>query len=236
MKTLLKSALLGLCFSFSSLSFAAQPLAAPSPATPSPATPSPAKEVTPEAQLIRSVLVLPAINNTNEPLAEYSWLATVSRPLAEAGYYVFPVVIIDAFMKENGLPSGNEMHDIPLQKISEIIGADAVLYVEINEYGQQYQIVNSKTVFSAQARLVDVKTGDMLWSGQAHESKSSNGGDHSVSGMLVNALLTQVMESGSDNAHELTRVANNKMFLHRGGLPKGPRYLTDAQLEAVKAR
>lgn len=188
-----------------------------------------------EPHVIRSILVLPPINNTNEPLAEYSWLATVSRPLAEAGYYVFPVVVIDAFMKENGLPSGNEMHDVPIEKIREILGADAVLYVEINEYGQQYQIINSKTVFSAQARLVDTKTGEIVWSGQARESKSSNSGDNSLSGMLIGAVLTQVMESGSDNAHELTRIGNYSMFLSRGGLPKGPRYLTMQQIKDMEA-
>lgn len=192
------------------------------------------EEAPPPLPAIRSVLVLPPVNNTNETLAEYSYLSTVSRPLAEAGYYVFPVVVVDAFMKENGLPSGDEMHAVPLEKLREILGADAVLYVEIEEYGQQFQIINSQTVFRAQARLVDTRSGDIVWQGQARESISSNSGDSSLSSMVFSAVLTQVMESGSDKAHNLTRIANNSMFHYRGGLPRGPLYLSDEALHALK--
>ena len=52
----------------------------------------------------RSILVLPPLNESVEVNAPYSYLSTVTRPLAECGYYVFPVAVIDAFLKDNGLP------------------------------------------------------------------------------------------------------------------------------------
>ena len=39
----------------------------------------------------RSILVLPPLNESAEVLAPYSFLSTITRPLAERGYYVFPV-------------------------------------------------------------------------------------------------------------------------------------------------
>jgi len=36
----------------------------------------------------RSILVLPPVNNTVEVDAPYIYLSTISRPLAEKGYYV----------------------------------------------------------------------------------------------------------------------------------------------------
>src|SRR5210317_1864170 len=66
----------------------------------------------------RSILVIPPLNNSIEVNAPYIFLATITRPLAEKGYYVFPVAVIDAFLKENGLPTPAEMNGIPLDKIA----------------------------------------------------------------------------------------------------------------------
>jgi hypothetical protein len=98
------------------------------------------------AHLPRSVLVLPPLNQSVEVDAPYRYLSTISRPLAEAGYYVFPVAVVDGVMKENGLPTPGEMHAVSLEKIREVFGADAVLYVTIEDYGQKYLIVLSGTV------------------------------------------------------------------------------------------
>src|SRR5277367_63650 len=65
----------------------------------------------------RSILVLPPLNEGTDIRGSYSYLSTVTRPLAEMGYYVFPVVEIDELMKENGLPTAGEMNQVPLKKI-----------------------------------------------------------------------------------------------------------------------
>ena len=53
----------------------------------------------------RSILVIPPMNNSVEVTAPYSFLSTITAPLAESGYYVYPVSVIDSFLKENGLAS-----------------------------------------------------------------------------------------------------------------------------------
>jgi hypothetical protein len=113
----------------------------------------------------RSILVLPPLNHSTDIRGTYSYLSTVTYPLAEMGYYVFPVAVLDEMLKENGLPTAGEMHQVPLKKVAEITGADAVLYVTLLEYGSKYQVINSATTVRVQARLVDTKTELLLWEG-----------------------------------------------------------------------
>jgi len=158
----------------------------------------------------RSILVLPPRNESNIVQAPYVYLSTITRPLAECGYYVFPVAVIDAFMKENGLPTAEEMHGVSLQKIREVIGADAVLYVTIEDWGQKYLIVQSVTVVKARAQLVDTVSGDVIWQGRQYLSQSSGGGD--PLGSLISATLTQVFAWLSDPTYPLIRRANYRML------------------------
>lgn len=176
-------------------------------------------------RLPKSVLVLPPLNNSLEVQAPYVYLSTVTQPLAERGYYVFPVAVIDAFLKENGMPTPGEMHAVPLDKIRETTGADAVLYVTIEEWGQQYQVLNSKTVVRADASLVDTATGDTLWEGSAQATEGSGGnGGGGLAGMMIAAAIDQIADTVSDRSHHLSHMANHRMiFDENRGLLLGPR-------------
>ncbi len=172
----------------------------------------------------RSILVIPPLNNSVEVTAPYAYLSTITRPLAECGYYVFPVAVIDALLKDNGLPTPGEMNQVPLDKIREVIGADAVLYITIDDWGQKYQVFSSVTVVNVQARLVDVDSGIVLWEGSvAMQQGNNNGNNDSLLGMAVGAMVDQVAGSLSDRAHELSATANHIMIFDTNkGLPFGP--------------
>ena len=171
----------------------------------------------------RSVLVLPPLNESLDIKATYGVLSTVTRPLSEMGYYVFPVAVIDQFLKENGLPTAGEMHQIPLDRIHDIIGADAVLYMDVEDYGTKYSILDSSTIVRLRARLVDVESGDLLWDGQVDVRVSSSGGGGGLVGMLISATVNQVVASGTDQAHDVAAQANAQLLTTRGkGLLFGP--------------
>ncbi|MBA6328950.1 DUF799 family lipoprotein [Colwellia sp. MB02u-6] len=172
----------------------------------------------------RSILVLPPMNSSVEVNAPYSYLSTISQPLAEKGYYVFPVSVIDSFLKENGLPTPAEMNGIALDKIDEIIGADAVLYVDIQDWGQKFQILSSVAVVQGQIKLVSVKTGEILWdsviSAQYNPNNNSGGG---LVGALVGAVVSQIAGEISDNSPLVARMANTAAFNSpKRGLLNGP--------------
>lgn len=177
------------------------------------------------ARLPRSILVLPPLNETTDVTAPYDYLATVSRPLAEAGYYVFPVAVVDAYLKENGLPTAGEMHAVSHAKVREVFGADALLYVVIEDWGQKYRVLSSDTVVKARAQLVDVESGAVLWSGTLFAQQSSAAGQTDPIGMLLAAVITQVLSGATDPAHDLSRAASGGMvFDDRRGLLLGPRH------------
>jgi hypothetical protein len=182
------------------------------------------------AHMPRSILVLPPRNEALDVNATYSYLSTITAPLAEAGYYVFPVAVIDQFLKDNGMPTPDEMQTASLAKIREIIGADAVLYVTIKDWGQKYQILQSTTVVNASARLVDTATGTTLWEGKAAAAEGSGGGGDPIA-MLVAAAIEQIVDTSTDRCHDVARQANFAMTYNpQNGLlpgPRSPNYATD---------
>lgn len=178
-----------------------------------------------EAVKPRSVLVLPPVNNTVEIDATYVYLSTISQPIGEMGYYVFPVEVVDAFMKDNGISEPFEMHQIPLDKLTEVFGADTVLKIQIDDFGQKYVLLSSNTVVGANAELIDLKTGQIIWKGRAQASEGSGDAGAGLTGMMVAAVVDQVIDSLQSRVRDVARSANNFMIQSRStGFSPGPYY------------
>jgi hypothetical protein len=183
------------------------------------------------AHVPKSILVLPPIDDTHEVGASCSLLTTVTRPLAERGYYVFPVAVVDEFMRDNGCPEPSDMHAVPLAKLDEVFGADAVMYLAVKQWGTVYQILNSKTEVTVHARLVDVRSGQEIWAGDgtaSRDTSSGGGGGGDPLGQLVvmavAAVANQIATSVTDPSHDLAPVACSSLVVHsRQPLPLGPR-------------
>jgi hypothetical protein len=170
----------------------------------------------------RSILVLPPLNESTSVAGTYSYLSTVTQPLAELGYYVFPVAVIDQYLKANGMPTAGEMHQIPLIKVTEIIGADAVLYIDLKQYGSKFEVISSNAIVTVAAKLVDARTGTLLWEGSA-TAQNNSGGSGDFLTELIAAALTQVINAKKDISHGVCRLANAQLFNAEGrGLPYGP--------------
>ena len=169
-----------------------------------------------------SILVLPPLNESTDVKGTYGYLSTCTMPLAEHGYYVFPVAVIDSFFKENGMPSAAEMHQAPLDKIDEIFGADAVLYITLQNYGTEYHLISSTTEVRALAELIDVKTGVLLWDGTVYAQQSSGDGGGGLVGALVSAVVSQVINQTTDHAHTVSSLANQQFRANNSGLLPGP--------------
>lgn len=173
----------------------------------------------------RSILVLPPLNNSPDIRATYSFLSTVTRPLAEAGYYVFPVALVDQTFKENGLLNPGEIHQVPLDKLREIFGADSTLYITVTQYGASYQILHSEVRVTANAKLVDNRNGQLLWHGAATASDSGGGNSSGgLPGMLLTALVNQVLNNIGDRGHLVARKTSEILLKAKpNGLLYGPR-------------
>ena len=171
----------------------------------------------------RSILVLPPLDETQEVGASYAYLPTVTFPIAERGYYVFPVAVVAHMMRENGLPGPAEMHTVSLAKLDEIFGADAVLYLTLTDWGTSFQVTNSATRVTVHGRLIDVKTGTELWAGSATAVRNSNSGGGGILDAILSAMINQVVTSAFDPTETVARQANTTLFYRDGhGLPLGP--------------
>lgn len=172
----------------------------------------------------QSILVLPPVNNSPDVNATFSVLAQVTRPLAESGYYVMPVSLVAETFKQNGVTEPAEMHAIDRAKLREIFGADAVLYLTVTKYGITYMVFDSAAVVSASARLVDLKTGQELWSGSATASSSEQNNNQSggLVGLLVTAVVKQIMHSVVDSSHPVAGIASQRLL--SAGRPNGMLY------------
>lgn len=183
-----------------------------------------------------SILVLPPLNSSMEVEATYSMLSQVTMPLAESGYYVFPVSLVNETFQQNGLHNPGEMHGVPLAKLHEIFGADAALYINIEQYGTSYAVLASESRVTAQARLIDLRTEQTLWQGSATassaEGRDSGGG---LIGMLITAVVNQIIESSTNRSHPIAGITSHRLLsaaMPNGILygPRSPKYELEATL------
>ncbi|WP_409524985.1 DUF799 domain-containing protein [Nitrincola sp. MINF-07-Sa-05] len=174
----------------------------------------------------KSILVLPPVNVSPDVKASQSVLSYVSYPLAESGYYVLPVGVVLETFKQNGLVNPEEIREVSLQRLHEIFGADAVLYIDVLQYGTSYIVVSSDTRVTARAELIDLKTGTSLWSGEATasstEQRSSGGG---LIGMLVQAVVEQVANTLTERSHQIAGITTGRLLWpnHHNGILVGHR-------------
>lgn len=175
----------------------------------------------------KSILVLPPENHSPEIKAGHSLLTQITYPLAEAGYYVFPVSVVEETFRQNGLTTPHDIRTASAAKMQEIFGADALLYLEIKEYGTQYQIISSETRVTAEAKLVDLKSGKTLWSGSATASSSEqdSGSGGNPLGMLVSVVIKQIAHTLMDKGHEIAGITASRLLSTQrsNGILYGPR-------------
>ncbi|MBX3680013.1 MAG: DUF799 domain-containing protein [Rhodocyclaceae bacterium] len=171
----------------------------------------------------RSILVLPPLNESPDVNAGISVMSHATMPLAESGYYVLPVALVEQTFRENGLTTPSDIHAVAPARLREIFGADAGLYIDVTKYGTTYAIIASQTFVSANARLIDLKTGALLWAGTA-SAASDEGGNNSggLVGLLVKAVVNQIMASITDQGHVVAGVATTRLL--SAGMPNGILY------------
>lgn len=170
----------------------------------------------------RSILVVPVLNESPEISAPSVFISTITKPLAERGYYVFPVYLTDLILRDFGLTEAGHIQQLPTQRFFDLFGADAVLMVTIKDWSSKYLVLASSVVVSMDYVLKDTKTGTVLWQKTetvAHQSGSGGGGG--IAGLIVMAVDAAVNAAFTDYL-PLARQANNQVFLPSWGLPAGP--------------
>ena len=110
----------------------------------------------------RSILLVMPTNNSPDVKGSTSVLARATVPLAELGYYVYPVALVDETFKQNGLTDGHAIQSAGIKKIREIFGADSIMYLDVLQYGSSYRVFDSVTTVEVRAKLVDLRNSKTL--------------------------------------------------------------------------
>ena len=112
----------------------------------------------------RSVLVVPALNSTvNVDAADY-FVSTISRPVAERGYYVFPAHMVKRLLEDEGLSDAGLVHQADASQFGGLFGCDTVMFVEIQKWESQYIVISTSTNVEFAYTLKSCRTGEVLWS------------------------------------------------------------------------
>lgn len=171
----------------------------------------------------RSILVLPVVNSSNEAEAADFFLTTAPIPLAEKGYYVFPVNMVKKSMENDGLADASMVHAADPTRVGELFGADMILYVEILEWDSKYALVSSGIKVAFQYKLVDAHTGNNLWHNTASYIHDTSGNSGNIFVDLVVTAITAAANNMRSDYTKLAVTANNLAFITPSrGLPAGP--------------
>jgi hypothetical protein len=174
-----------------------------------------------------TLLVMPPLNDSPDVKATPAVWAQSTRPLAEAGYYVLPVTLVDETFKQNGVFTATEAQEVPYAKLRDYFGADAAVYLKVTKYGTSFQVLASETRVDVEARVVDLRDGTLLWQGKAFATSAEQGqqAQGGLVGLLATALIKQIVGATTDAAFGFAATANARLLgaPRYNGVLVGPR-------------
>jgi hypothetical protein len=169
----------------------------------------------------RSILVVPPINLSLNVDAPNYLLTTLTEPLAEKGFYVFPVNTVKFVLEQEGFYEAEQIHRQPPEALAKLFGADAVLYVTIKRWDVVGLIVTGTATVEFGYRMLS-KDGTEIW-------KSDGGMRFDVSSNLLTNMVTSALKDPISNEHKLMTLTTHHQVFVRGpnAIPNGP-YLKNA--------
>ena len=172
----------------------------------------------------RSILVVPVVNKSLDVDAPDYVLSTLSVPLAEKGYYVFPVNTAKFVLEQEGFYEGERIHQQSPEILAKLFGADAVLYVTIKQWDAQYVFVTTTVTVEFDYRMV-AKDGTEIWAATQSMQYSPQNNNNSGSPIadLISIVVSAAITRAAPNYLPLTQQANQKVFmLGPNAIPNGP--------------
>ncbi len=176
-----------------------------------------------------TLLIMPPINYSTDVEAKEFLYTSISRPLAEAGYYVIsPLLAMEVFKSESAYDSELFVNG-PFDKFREFFGADALVFSEIKSW--------TKSGFGIQTEIryfiKSAYTGAVLFdrSCDLYLDLSVNSGGYSALSRLVDLAVSAISTAATEHI-TAARKANYYIFMD---IPRGrysPDYMHDQDLMA----
>jgi len=171
-----------------------------------------------------SILVVPVVNKSVDVDAPDYFLSTISRPLAERGYYVFPVNLTKRVMEDDGLADADLVHANDPTALGKMFGADSIMYITINRWDAKYAILATAVTVDLSYALKSGTTGETLWTHNqtmVYQPQAASAGNPIAT--LIAAAITAAIAKAKPNYVPLAQQANAISVNKAGqGLPAGP--------------
>ncbi len=176
-----------------------------------------------QAAAPRSILVVPVVNKSLDVDAPSYMLATLPVPIAEKGYYVFPVNTTKFILEQEGLYEPEKIREMPAPSLAKMFDADAVLYVTIHRWDAQYAVITTTVTVEFEYSLV-TKDGTKIWDAkQRMQWAPQNNSSGPPIAQLIGALVNAAVARAAPNYMPLTNQANSQVFIMGPtAIPDGP--------------
>ena len=177
----------------------------------------------------RSILIVPTINRSLDVDAPNYVLASLPIPIAERGYYVFPVNTTKFVLEQEGFYEADRLHEQPPQSLAKLFGTDAILYVAIKQWDAKFAVFTTVVTVDFDYRLVS-KNGVELWRDNKRMQYQPQNNNNAMSPMaaLVTAAINAAVTRAAPNYMPLTQQANQEVFVTgHNALPNGPYRVAD---------
>lgn len=178
----------------------------------------------------KSILIVPAVNKSLDVDAPDYFLSTIARPLAERGYYVFPVNAVKQVMELDGMGDADMVHAADPTRLGELFGADAILYVQINRWDAKYAVLTTTVTVDFTYRIKDGRSGALLWEDKremVYQPQNNNSSGNPLADLIA-AAVTAAMTKAAPNYMPLTQQANAQAAITMPPGPYAPQKMKDA--------
>lgn len=178
-----------------------------------------------------TILVMPPINNTTNVEAKDLLYTSISRPLAEAGYYVVSPLLAMDILKAESAYDAEMFIDKPLTMFRDYFGADAVVFSQIDKWTKSGFGIDTKIRYI----IKSASSGEILFdrSCDLYLDLQQNSGGNSLLASLVDLAASAILTATTDHI-VAARKANYYIFRD---IPRGkynPLYMQDKEFAAEK--
>lgn len=176
-----------------------------------------------------TILVMPPINNTSNVEAKDLLYTSISRPLAEAGYYVISPLLAMDVLKAESAYDAELFKEASLAPFKNYFGADAVVFSEINTWTKRGFGIDTNIRYY----IRNATTGEIIFdrSCDLYLDLQVKSGSNSALASLV-ALAASAITTAATDHIVAARKANYFIFKD---IPRGkysPQYLQDKEVIA----
>ncbi len=147
---------------------------------------------------IRTVAVLPLVNNTNDVEAPAYVREQFTKELQRHQYVIKPLLEVDQTLRDQmGVTLGAQLDMTTAQELGKTLGVDGVFFGSLDEFNHKITGVYNVKVVRVRTKLVDCKTGRTVWKSGIGVKSAMSAGTAGATASVV-GTLQDAQEAGKE--------------------------------------